>query len=71
MENTDLFEKIIARADKDNLDKNHDLRLKAIAFNEASKIILNSEEAPDFKHFLSTWAKARIAWCKYSGEPLV
>jgi len=72
MDNTDLYEKIIARCDKDNLPLDHELRLKALAFNTCAKIILDDEVNPeDFKMFLSSWAKARLAWCKYSEESLI
>lgn len=71
MNNTDLFEKMIAKSDSDGLPDDHDLRLKAKAFNDAAQGFCASEQTCDIKTFMGTWARARKAWCDYSGEPLI
>jgi hypothetical protein len=71
IENTDLSKKMIARADRDGLTGSHDLRIKAHAFNEAYAGIFSDPPTCTTPKFMGCWARARVAWCNYTGEPLL
>lgn len=60
-----LYDKMLERADKDGLPKDHELRTKAVAFKEA----IESDGLG--KKIFGPWARARRAWCEYTGEPLL
>jgi hypothetical protein len=61
----DLGQKMIARADKDGLPRDHPLRVTADGFNAANA------DGVDARKLLGAWARARRAWCDYTGEPLI
>lgn len=67
---TGLYDKMIARADADKLPSDHELRVKALAFNNAAKSYY-IDASCDVKTFMGHWARARRVWCDYSGEPLI
>jgi hypothetical protein len=62
-----LYEKMLELADGDKLTADHILRQRA---NELKEIIEGPGEITP-KRFLGRWARARKAWCEYTGEPLV
>lgn len=68
---TDLAEKMIKRADYDGLAADHELRVLAEKFNSAAKGYWGDEQTCGSEQFLGCWARARRAWCNYTGEQLV
>jgi hypothetical protein len=68
---TDLSEKMIARADADSLPPDHSLRTHAVAFDKAANGFYADPQTVDVKTFVGHWARARRAWCDYSGEELI
>jgi hypothetical protein len=64
MAETELGNRMIEVAERDRLPVDHPLRLLAKEFNEAV-------ESGDSRRLLGSWAKARRAWCDYTGEPLI
>lgn len=68
---TDLAEKMTARANTDHLPEDHDLRIRATAFEHAAEGYFSNPQAVDVRKFMGCWARARRAWCDYTGEPLV
>lgn len=68
---TSLAKDMVARADADGLPADHDLRLKAQAFDEACAGFYATPQTRDVKNFVGHWARARRAWCDYTGEPLL
>ena len=69
-EQTDLSIKIRARADADGLSADHELRAKADAFDAATTGYYSEPQTVAVAQFMGAWARARRAWCGYSGEPL-
>ena len=67
---TDLSNKMLELADKDNLPDNHELRTSAIAFNESAEKYFIDKKYPT-KKFLGNYARARRVWCEYTGENLI
>lgn len=68
---TDLAEKMVARADADGLPPEHELRIKAAAFDTATAGFYGAEQTVSVAQFMGCWARARKTWCAYSGEPLI
>ena len=68
---TDLSKQMLARADADQLPPEHELRTKATAFNEATAGFYSDPQTCDVRHFVGCWARARKAWCAYTGESLI
>lgn len=66
--NTDLAKKMIDRANKDGLNENHEMRIKAEQFEIAAK---DYYENGDVKKIIGYWARARKCWCDYTGEDLI
>ena len=71
MADTSLAIKMLARADADGLAAEHDLRMRAAAFDEAAKGFYGDPQTCDVKRFMGHWARARRAWCDYTGEALL
>lgn len=69
--NTKLAEEMIAKADADGLPDDHQLRTKALDFNEAIQGYFSDPQTCDIRKFIGCWARARRAWCDYTGEALV
>ena len=71
--NTELGKRMIARSDADGLPEDHELRILAIKFEEAAAGYWKAPEDQTFtvKQFMGHYARARTAWCKYSGDSLV
>jgi hypothetical protein len=70
MYDTELAKLMEARADADKLSPDHDMRIKAAAFEEAAHGFWKEPQTHDVKQFLGCWARARGAWCDYVGENL-
>jgi hypothetical protein len=70
-EATGLSIQMRARADADGLPPDHDLRTKAVAFDEATRGFYAEPQTVPVAKFMGAWARARRAWCDYTGEPLL
>ena len=68
---SDLGTVMRARADKDKLPTDHLLRILADRFDLDLNGYMAQERTCTPGQFLASWAKARKAWCAYSGEPLI
>ena len=68
---TDLSEKMRTRADVDNLEDTHALRMLATEFDDATERFYGTPQTCTVKAFMGTWARARRCWCDYTGEDLV
>ena len=68
MADTDLAAAMITRADADGLPDGHDMRSEAAAFDEAAKGFFSLLQTCDVKKFMGCWARARRAWCDYTGN---
>jgi len=68
---SDLGTVMRARADKDKLPTDHLLRILADRFDLDLNGYMAQEQTSTARQFLASWAKARKAWCAYSGEPLI
>lgn len=68
---TNLAEKMLARADANDLPLDHPMRLTAAAFEIRSADYFADPQRCTMQQFLGCWARARRVWCEYSGEPLV
>lgn len=66
-----LDEKMIARADADNLPADHQLRTLAVTFKGAAVGFYSDPQTVTVKQFMGCWARARRAWCDYTGEALI
>lgn len=62
-----LPEKMVRRADRDNLPESHPLRIQAAAL----EALFQRQEFPEPRQILGAWARARRAWCNYTGEALL
>lgn len=68
---TELSEKMRAIADRDQLAADHELRTKADEFDWATSGYFAETQTVTAKKFLGAWARARRAYCDYTGEELV
>jgi hypothetical protein len=62
-----LYDEMLEIADRDKLSEDHPMRVKATKLKE----VVEGKEMPTPKRFLGTWARARKAYCDYTGTPLV
>ena len=69
--NTNLAKKMLDMANADELPTEHELRTKAVAFDAAAKGFYGDPQTCDVKSMLGCYARARRAWCDYTGEDLV
>lgn len=67
---TYLSEKMRAIADRDQLAADHELRTKADEFDQATSGYFAETQIITPK-FLGAWARARKAYCEYTGEELI
>lgn len=67
----DLSQRMRQRADADGLPAGHALRTQADALDQARAGYLAPQPTHNVKQFVGAWARARRAWCDYSGEPLI
>jgi hypothetical protein len=63
-----LYEEMLKLAERDNLPSNHILRIRA---NELKEIIEGGGEIPTPERLLGRWARAKKAYCEYTGKPLI
>lgn len=68
---TNLAQRMIDRANKDGLSHDHELRVKAIDFEEAAQGFFAEEQTVSIKKFMACFARAKMAWCDYSGDTLI
>jgi hypothetical protein len=66
-----LAEAMRERADADGLPADHDVRTTADKLEDAAKAAWSDGTPDKIREMLRWWARARIAWNKYSGEPLI
>jgi hypothetical protein len=62
---------MVERANADKLPQDHELRKKAEEFEEAAIGLNATPQTCGIKKFMGCWARARKAWCNYSGESLI
>lgn len=68
---TELGAQMVARADADNLPADHELRERAEQFEFAAAGFFANEQTVSVRQFAGVWARARNAWSRYTGEPLL
>lgn len=68
---TGLAERMVQRADADELPADHPLRTLAAAYEAAETGFFAVDQTHNVAQFMGSWARARKAWCTYSGEPLI
>lgn len=68
---TTLADRMRARADEDALPADHALRKHADAFDTATRGFYAQPQTVKVAAFVGAWARARRAWCDYTGEPLI
>lgn len=66
-----LPEKMLMIAKRDALPNDHELVMKAKAFSDACQGYLTEPQTCSAKKFLGCWARAKKAYCQYTGEPLL
>lgn len=68
---TDLAHRMTARADADRLPADHELRTLARTLEETVHGFYSEPQTHALPQTLGAWARARKAWCAYTGEALV
>jgi hypothetical protein len=68
---TELGDRMRRRAEADGLPADHELRRRAEAFDNATAGYYGEPQTITTQQFLGAWARARKAWCAYTGEPLI
>ena len=71
METTDLSDAMIAKANEFSLPEQHELRTRAQEFNEATAGAMADPPTHTPKQMLGAWARARRAWCNFTGDSLI
>ncbi len=71
MKTTTLSDAMIAKADECGLPDQHNLRVLARQFNEATAGCYSDPPTHTPKQLIGAWARARKAWCDFTGEPLI
>ncbi len=64
-----LADRMLARAEADNLPTDHPLRLRAVEFDLQLDTLRT--DVFNVKTFMDAWARARSEWCEYTGEMLI
>jgi hypothetical protein len=62
-----LYDEMFEIADRDKLSEDHAMRIKAAELKKA----IEDKDIPTPKRLLGAWARARKAYCNYTGIPLV
>jgi hypothetical protein len=62
-----LYDEMFEIADRDKLHGDHPMRIKATELKE----VVEGKEGLTPKRLLGAWARARRAYCDYTGVPLV
>ena len=68
---TPLTTRIRARADVDGLPVDHELRTLSEAFEIANAGYWGDPQTVPVKNYMGAYARLKLTWHKYSGEPLV
>lgn len=68
---TVLAKRMIERADADGLPHDHEVRITAKGFEDGAKGFYAEEQTVTVKQFMGTYARAKLCWSKYTGEPLI
>lgn len=68
---TELAEQMRAIVERDNLPADHELRIRADEFDAAAAGYWSEPQTVPVKAFMGAWARARRAYCAYTGEPLI
>ncbi len=71
IEATDLAYAMRSRADAEQLPQDHDLRLAAEDFDRATAGFFAEKQQATIGTFMGAWSRARLAWCRHTGEPLI
>ena len=69
--NTDLAVNMVELADKHNLPDDHELRIKANEFAASFDGFVAKPQTCSVQKFMGAWARARRAWCDYTGDVLI
>ena len=62
-----LYDEMFEIADRNKLSDDHQMRIRATELKE----VVEGKEMPTPKRLLGAWARARRAYCDYTGMPLV
>lgn len=68
---TDLATRMRSRAEVDSLAADHPLRVLADKYDRAAEGFFSPEGTVKVEIFMGSWARARRAWCDYTGESLI
>ena len=68
---SNLGKRMVAAADKDGYPADHNLRLLAQKFEAAIAGFYTDPPTVTVQQFMGHYARARRAWCEYSGDDLV
>lgn len=71
IEATNLSAKMRSLADTDGLPQDHELRQKADFLDVVAKGFFGEPQTHNVMQFVGGWARARRAWCNYTGEVLI
>lgn len=69
--NTPLWEQMRARAELDKLPSTHEMNITANVLEATSYGFYANPQTATVKQLVGAWAKARLVWSKYTGEPLI
>lgn len=69
MSDKPLVNQMIRRAEADQLPDGHELRTLAADLDRIGDEYAGGHCSP--KKFLGAWARARLAWCRHTGEALI
>jgi hypothetical protein len=67
----ELANKMLALADDENLPPDAALRVHAVALNNAAEGFYATPQTCRAETLLGCWARARRAWCDYTGDALI
>lgn len=70
MMETELARRMIEWADQHGLPSEHEMRLKARHFEEASKGYFATVQTVKPPQLLKAWLAARRVWSAHTGEPI-
>lgn len=68
---TTLAKEMIARADADGLPQDHEIRMAAVAFEDAAQGYYSDPQTVSVKKYLGQWARTKKVWSAYTGKPLI
>jgi hypothetical protein len=68
---SDLCDRMRARADARGYGADHPLRVRANELDETIKGCYGNPQSKHVRQLLGAWARARKAWCDETGESLI